>query len=131
MINTELTRVSYPLPARRKRIRSGIERAPQRIWLRHRRFVRSHGCIVSGCQATEIQCCHIRSAANSGTSLKPHDAFTYPGCFNHHAEQHQCGQGTFEDRHGIDLYAIAAELVRRSPDHAMRVSLMLNQEDAY
>lgn len=121
----EPTRVSYPLPPRKKRIRSGILRAPRRNWPQHRRFVRSHHCVVPGCQATEIQCCHVRSAANSGTGLRPHDQYTFPGCHNHHAEQHQVGQGTFEDRHGLDLFAIAAELVRRSPDHDMRLSLRL------
>jgi hypothetical protein len=119
----QLTRVSYPLPPKRKRERSGIARAPRRDWPRHRKFVRSHHCIVGGCEATDIQCCHIRSAANAGTGLKPGDWLTFPGCANHHAEQHQVGQGTFEDRHGLDLTAIAAELVRCSPDYAMRVSL--------
>jgi hypothetical protein len=116
---------AYRLPAKRKRVRSGIPRGPKRIWPQHRRFVRSHHCVVPGCQATEIQCCHIRSAANAGTGLKPHDAFTFPACHNHHAEQHQVGQGTFEDRHGIDLYALAAELVRRSPDWKMREAMRL------
>jgi hypothetical protein len=46
-----------------------------------------------------------------------------PLCFNHHREQHDCGVGTFEDRHGLDLWALAAELVRRSPDWQMRLSL--------
>ncbi len=121
----ELVRVAYPLPQRRERLRSGILRAPRREWPRHRRFVRSHHCVVPGCQATDIQCCHIRSAATAGTGLKPHDSLTFPGCFNHHQEQHQVGQGTFEDRHGLDLWALARELVRRSPDHAMRLSLAL------
>lgn len=119
----QLTRVSYPLPSRRGRVRSGIERAPRRDWPQHRRFVRSHHCIVSGCQATDIQCCHIRSAENAGIGLKPHDKNTFPACPRHHAEQHQCGQGTFEDRHGLDLDAVAAELTRRSPDWKMRVAL--------
>lgn len=119
-----LTRAPYRLPQKRKRPKSGIERAPQRIWLRHRKFVRSHHCVVPGCQATDIQFCHIRSAATAGTGLKPHDAHSFPACVNHHQEQHQIGQGSFEDRHGLDLDAIAAELVRRSPDMQMRLSLM-------
>jgi len=119
-----LQRVPYPLPAKRERVRSKILRAPQRIWLRHRKFVRSHYCVVPGCQALDIQFCHIRSAANAGTGLKPHDAHAFPACANHHAEQHQVGQGTFEDRHGIDLEAICAELARRSPDTKMRLSLL-------
>jgi hypothetical protein len=125
-----IIRAPYPLPKKRERVKSGIPRAPKRIWLRHRKFVRSHYCVVPGCQATDIQFCHIRSAANSGTGLKPHDAHSFPACFNHHAEQHQVGQGTFEDRYGLDLAAIAAELVRRSPDVPMRLALMLEEEKA-
>lgn len=119
----EIIRVPFQLPPRRKRVRSGIERAAKRVWMRHRKWVRSHACVVPGCQASDIQFCHIRSAATAGTGLKPHDAFSFPGCFNHHQEQHQVGQGTFEDRYGIDLEAIARELVRRSPDYDMRASL--------
>jgi hypothetical protein len=122
---SEPQRVAYPLPARRERLRSGILRAPKRIWLRHRKFVRSHCCCVPGCPPLETQFAHVRSAANAGTSLKPHDAYAVPLCFNHHREQHDCGVATFEDRHGIDLWAIAQELLRRWPDHQMRLSLRL------
>lgn len=119
-----IRRVPHPLPPRRERERFGIPKGPKRVWLRHRKFVRSHHCVVPGCEATDIHFAHIRSAANSGTGLKPHDRFGVPLCFNHHQEQHQVGQGTFEDRHGLDLLAIAAELVRRSPDVQMRLSLL-------
>jgi hypothetical protein len=114
------------LPPKRQRVRSGIPRGPKRIWLRHRKFVRSHQCCVPGCPTPDaVQFAHVRSAANAGTGLKPHDAFGVGMCFGHHMEQHQCGAHTFEDRHGIDLFAIAAEMVRRSPDHEMRLSLRL------
>lgn len=118
-----LTRVAYPLPPRRQRVRSGIPRAPKRVWLRHRKFVRSHHCCVPGCPAMGVDFHHIRDAANSGTGLKPHDQFGVALCHNHHDEHHSCGVHTFEDRHGIDLYAIAAEFVRRSPDWKMRLAL--------
>lgn len=117
-------RVPFPLPAKRQRVRSEIARAPKRVWLRHRKFVRSHHCVVPGCQALDIEACHIRSAADAGTGLKPPDWRTFPACHNHHAEQHQVGQGTFEDRHGLDLDRIAAELVRRSPDMQMRLAML-------
>lgn len=118
------TRVPYRLPARRSRLKSGIERAPKRVWMRHRRFVRSHCCCVPGCLASEVQFAHIRTAANAGMGLKPHDSHGVPLCFNHHREQHDCGVATFQDRHEVDLEAVAAELVRRSPDWAMRQSLL-------
>jgi hypothetical protein len=119
----QLTRVSYPLPPRRKRVRSEIPRGPKRIWLRHRKFVRSHRCVVPGCPAMLVDFHHIRDSANAGIGLKSHDAFGVALCRLHHDEHHSCGVGTFEDRHGIDLYAIAAEFVRRSPDWKMRASL--------
>jgi hypothetical protein len=90
-----IIRAPYPLPKKRERVKSGIARAPKRIWLRHRRFVKSHQC-----------------------------------CRHHHQEEEACGPDTFGDRHGIDLWAIAAELVRRSPDVQMRLSLMLEEEGA-
>jgi hypothetical protein len=121
-----LTRVSYPLPPRRQRVRSGILRAPKRVWLRHRKFVRSHCCCVPGCPALLVDCAHLRSVARgAGTSLRPHDCFTVPLCRLHHEQQEPAGPDGFGDRHGIDLWAIAAELVRRSPDQAMRVSLRI------
>jgi hypothetical protein len=113
------------LPPKRKRVRSGIPRGPKRIWLRHRKFVRSHQCCVPGCPALQVDCHHIRNALNSGKDLTPFDWFVVPLCRWHHDEHHNCGVHTFEDRHGIDLYALAAELVRRSPDWKMRAEMRL------
>ncbi len=113
------------LPSRRKRPKSGIERGPQRVWPKHERWVRSFSCIVPGCQNTPIEFMHVRSAANSGTGLKPHSAFGVCGCREHHAEQHQIGQRAFEAKYSIDLMALALEFMRRSPDSAMRESLKL------
>lgn len=113
------------LPARRKRPRSGIERAPPREWPRHRKFVRSHCCCVPGCDGAPIEFAHVRSAANAGTGLRPHDAFGIALCFAHHREQHNDGAETFQRRHGLDLWALAAAFVRASPDTEMRASLRL------
>lgn len=120
-----LTYVSYPLPQKRAKTRSGIERAPKRIWLRHRKFVRSHCCCVPGCAALLVDVAHLRSVEiGAGTGLKPHDAFTVPLCRNHHMEEEACGPDAFGDRHGIDLWAIAAELTRKSRDINMRLSIL-------
>ncbi len=113
------------LPSKRKRPKSGIERAPPREWPQHRRFVRSHGCCVTGCLAGPMDVAHVRSAANSGTAIKPHDAFSISLCRGHHAEQHQIGQRAFEAKYGIDMAALALAFTRRSPDTAMRESLKL------
>ena len=41
------------LPRKRKPARSGIERAAQREWPRHRRYIRTLTCVVPGC--TEVR----------------------------------------------------------------------------
>lgn len=111
------------LPQRRKPSRSGISRGPHRQWPRHRAFLRRHHCVVPGCTAEPIEVSHIRTARNAGTGLKPHDAFAVSMCHEHHSEYHRDGHRTFERRYLVNLEAIAAEFVRRSPDPEMRASL--------
>ncbi len=113
------------LPKRRKRERSGIERVPQRIFQRHRKFVRSHSCCVPGCAGLPIEFAHVRSAANSGVGLKPHDSAGVALCAIHHLSQHMLGMVTFQALHKIDMKALAAEFTRRSPDVEMKASLKL------
>jgi hypothetical protein len=72
-----------------------------------------------------IEFAHVRSAANSGTGLKPSSAWGIALCSECHLLQHQIGQKAFEAKHGIDLMALALEFIRRSPDYAMRESLKL------
>ncbi len=62
-------------------------------------------------------------ALGAGTGLKPHDCYTVPLCRLHHDQEEAAGPDAFGDRHGIDLYLIAAELVRRSPDWKMRAAM--------
>lgn len=113
------------LPKRRPPTRSGIQRAPERVWPRHRKWVRSHGCCVPGCEDGPIEFAHVRSAANSGTGLRPHDAFAISLCRAHHAEQHRIGVKSFEDKYNLDMGLAAIEFTRKSPDRAMRESLKL------
>lgn len=113
------------LPQKRQRLRSGIERAPKREWSRHRIFLRSHHCVVPHCFDGPIEVSHIRTAANSGTALKPHDCFAVPMCEAHHRCYHQYGHRTFEKATGVNLKALAAAFVKASPDKAMRDSLKL------
>lgn len=124
-----IRRVPSKLPPKRQHPRSGIERVPKRIWLRHRKFVRSHCCCVPGCMAQLVDVAHLRGVNNAGTSLKPHDWFTVPLCRNHHEQQEPAGPDAFGDRWGIDLWAIAAELARKSPDAKMRVAMLEQQLD--
>lgn len=118
------------LPPRRKPQKSGIERGPQRVWLRHRAWLRSHHCVVPGCLAEPIEVSHLRTAANAGVALKPHDGFAVPMCHAHHAEYHQRGHKEFQRQYGVDLAALAVAFVKDSRDHAMRESLALAEETA-
>lgn len=116
------------LPPRRRPARSGIKRGPRRAWPQHRRWVRSHGCVVPGCKDDWIEFAHVRSAANSGTGLRPHDRYGVALCAEHHYQQHAIGQPAFERLYGIDLGRLAEEFARRSPDSEMRASITVGGE---
>lgn len=112
------------LPPRRERQRSGIARAPARVWPKHRAWLRRHHCCVGrdDCEGpTEVA--HVRTAANAGTGLKPADWDAVPLCHTCHALQHQIGMETFEKQMRIDLREMAREFARRSPDTAMRAAM--------
>ncbi len=111
------------LPERRQQPRMGVRAPERRIWPRHRRWVRSHGCCVPDCRAGAIEFAHLRSAANAGTSQKPHDRFGVSLCRAHHDEQHSLGTDAFDRKYGLDLWGLAAEFARRSPDREMHVAL--------
>jgi hypothetical protein len=113
------------LPDRLQRPKLGVRAAVQKIWPRHRRWVRSHGCCVTNCQALSVDFAHLRSAANAGTGQTPHDIFGVSLCRVHHDEQHRIGADAFNKKYGIDLWALAAEFARRSPDWEMRASLRI------
>ena len=113
------------LPNRLKRPRLGVRTPLQKVWPRHRRWVRAHGCCVPDCVARAVDFAHLRSAANAGTSQRPHDVFGVSLCRKHHEEQHRIGTDAFSDKYDIDLWALAAEFARRSPDWQMRESLKL------
>ncbi len=103
----------------------GVKAALQQIWPRHRRWVKSHGCCVPECEAREVEFAHLRSATNAGLAQKPHDIFGISLCRTHHDEQHRIGPLRFGHKYGIDLWALASEFARRSPDEKMRTALRL------
>lgn len=106
---------------------SGIrDEETRREFPRHRRFVRSHQCVVPGCEDGPIECMHVRHANTAGTGLKPPDWETVSGCRAHHSEQHQIGTKSFEAKYGIDLDRLAAEFARRSPDLEMKAAMRAN-----
>jgi hypothetical protein len=113
------------LPRRLKRPKLGVQVPPRKVWPRHRRWVKSHGCCVPGCDAAIVDFAHLRSCANAGVAQKPHDIFGVSLCRAHHDEQHSLGVDAFDRKYGIDLWALAAEFARRSPDGDMRATLKL------
>jgi hypothetical protein len=113
------------LPNKLKRPEMGLRARAQKIWPRHRRWVKAHGCCVPGCAAHSVDFAHLRSAANAGTGQTPHDIFGVSLCRVHHDEQHRIGADAFGKKYRIDLWALAAEFARRSPDWEMRASLKL------
>ena len=113
------------LPDRLKRPKLRVRSPLQKVWPRHGRWVKAHGCSVPGCKAHAVDFAHLRSAANAGAGQRPHDIFGVSLCRKHHDEQHRIGADAFGDKHGIDLWALAAEFGRRSPDWQMRASLKL------
>lgn len=81
----------------------------------HCSFVRSHHCIVPGCQQMPIEVAHIRHGSDAGTGRKPSDFYTVSMCRDHHAEQHRIGERSFEKAHAINLHALADEFAKASP----------------
>jgi hypothetical protein len=72
-----------------------------------------------------VEFAHLRSAANAGVALKPHDMFGISLCRVHHDEQHRLGALSFGRTYQIDQWALATEFAQRSPDWEMRASLKL------
>lgn len=71
----------------------------------------------------KVQCCHWRTAANSGTGIKPAAWDAWPGCEGHHAEQHRIGQKAFEAKYAVDCLKEARRLAKISPDLEMRAAM--------
>jgi hypothetical protein len=75
----------------------------------HLAWLRTQPCCVPTCTNMNIQAHHVRSAANSGTGLRPPDSSAVAMCRVHHHEGHSTGWRTFEAKYGIDLAALARE----------------------
>lgn len=108
---------------RKPKVKMGVREEIKREWPRHRKYVRSHQCVVPGCERLPTECCHIRLGAHAGMKQKPGDWLTYPGCAGldgHHAEQHTIGEVSFAKKYGLDLYQTAARLVKFTPDLTMK-----------
>lgn len=106
------------LPARIPKKRNRSERWRSQA---HCGFVRSHQCVVPGCQQMPIEVAHIRDGSDAGLGRKPSDWFIVSMCGGpdgHHSEQHRIGEKSFAIKHGVDLHALAAEFASASPKAA-------------
>lgn len=84
----------------------------------HRNFVRSHECVVPGCNRRPIEVAHVRRGTGGGIGVKPSDRWCVSLCGGvegHHPEQHRIGEESFERKYGLDLKALADEFARKSP----------------
>jgi len=102
------------LPRKLTRPKMGLRSPLQKIWPRHRRWVKSHGCCVPECQASRVDFAHLRSAANAGMAQKPHDMFGISLCRDHHGEQHSLGIDAF----GANTASTSGRSPPSSPDRA-------------
>ena len=108
------------LPARRKRVRSGIERVPERRYPAHLRFVRRFVCCVPRCPHEMTIAAHVRTETDGGEAMKPSDWWTISLCERCHYRQHHFSERAFEAETGIDMKAKATEFARKSPVPGVR-----------
>ncbi len=110
--------MSFPVRIDRKSHRENAgKRCPA-----HRNFVRSHACCACGSEVA-IEVAHVRSGTGGGMGVKPSDRWCISLCRDCHQRQHGVGEETFEFHHQIDMKALAAEFVRRSP-HRVKLEQM-------
>jgi hypothetical protein len=81
----------------------------------HLKWIRGLLCSVPDCTGITIQAHHVRTAANSGTSIKPGDEWAVPLCASHHNELHDKGRKFFAHKYGVNLEIKAAEMAEQSP----------------
>lgn len=72
-------------------------------------YIRRMPCLLwakgpSLCEG-QVQAAHVRSRGAGGTRRD-----LVPLCAGHHEQQHRWGIVTFQDRHRLDLFAVAAEI---------------------
>jgi hypothetical protein len=98
-----------------QRVKIGRDDKNNRSCPAHRAWVRRHYCSVPGCTMLPVECAHVRTGTDGATGLKPSDSWVISLCRVHHVEQHQLGEAAFEQKHDLDLIAIAKEFAKASP----------------
>jgi hypothetical protein len=107
--------MTFLLPAKRQKVRSGIARDGRIRCPGHLKFVRSYACCVPFCIALDIEAAHVRLGSHAGMGEKPDDTKAISLCSRHHAEQHRIGEATFAAKYQIDLQALALNFAKISP----------------
>lgn len=64
-------------------------------------------CVVPGCEAASVEMAHVKSRGAGGTWQD-----VVPKCHAHHREQHDIGILTWQQKHGLCLTTMAAEIQR-------------------
>lgn len=92
---------------------------------RHRRFIASLCCIVSG--ASDTQAAHIRKGSVCGIGLKPSDEMTIPLSVSEHALQHHIGEKIYwDDKGGIErVRKLASDLYSVTGDRKSAMKLIM------
>jgi len=103
-------------PRRRKAPKLGVRDRPQVRCPQHLQWVRGHECAVANtnCEG-RIQAAHVRKGTDGCLQVKPSDYWAIPLCAFHHKLQHDRGESSFQQGHGIDMKSIAEHLAKRSP----------------
>lgn len=68
-----------------------------------RQWIKTLSCYINGCLNRDINPAHIRTAANSGTGIKPDDKYLIPLCRTHHQYQHNHGYTDLLKLNGLNL----------------------------
>lgn len=62
-----------------------------------------------------MECAHVRTGTDGGTSMKPSDKWTISLCKDCHTEQHAVGEASFQAAYGINMKALAEAFYKASP----------------
>jgi len=116
------------LPRRRQPKRSGIQRAPRRVFAVHRAYVRRHECAIPNCPYHDdpIEFSHLDDENSKGMGIKSPDWQGTSWCRTHHRRAHDIGHEAMCAENSTTMEAqrkIAAEYARTTPDKAMRAEM--------
>jgi len=108
------------IPKRRKAGKMGCRAKGVVRCAAHLKWIRGFYCCV--CSMTDAQsqpspteAAHVRLGTDGGMGMKPGDNWTIPLCSDHHREQHQIGEASFQERYQIESIPTAEKFWTNSP----------------